>query len=164
MEDRLSESPKSRRRWLRVLAALVLFAFAAPIAWRYRPLSDSERPLVGTWRIHRNDLKDSVLTFTGDRRFQSQTIHRPPLQPPPTASPVYSAGWRVAEGTLILKGDLEIPWSWQTLTIKLRQLVLREGEEHRYSVEFDGPDHLRARLVSPSGSSETEDETLERVP
>jgi hypothetical protein len=53
---------KLRRRHFVLLAVALLIG--APIAWRYRPLNETERKLVGTWSF-----LTSELTFNDDRTF-----------------------------------------------------------------------------------------------
>lgn len=67
----MSVTVKKRRRWPWIVLAVVLLLVALPVAWRLRPLSATERSLVGRWKS-----TDGVSSFhlSADRRFHWESV------------------------------------------------------------------------------------------
>lgn len=153
-----------RRRWPWVVLAAAILLFAGPTAWRYRPLSEGERPFVGVWRVVDGDdgPEMPVVTFTRGRRFESRVVPRPPREslPPSSQAARASGSWVFLDGTLTLRGGAEEPWNWQTLLDNLHRTLLGDRERHEYTVKFDDAGRLQ---LKPTGSSVAET-VLERLP
>jgi len=63
----MSESKRPRRWWPYVVLVMGLGLLGAPLAWKCRPLNETERQLVGSW-AGLTDRSD-VMRFRSDRRF-----------------------------------------------------------------------------------------------
>ncbi len=63
---------KKRRLGAWIGLAVVLLCAIAPLVWRYRPLNQTERALLGTWKpdeFSRTANPADRITLTADRRF-----------------------------------------------------------------------------------------------
>jgi hypothetical protein len=83
---------KLRRRHFVLLAVVLMIG--APIAWRYRPLNEFERKMVGHWETRRD--MSAPLLFTADRRFSAGWIDR---------GLAVGGQWRMDAERLALKPD-----------------------------------------------------------
>ena len=152
-----------RRRWPWVVLAAAILVFAGPTAWRYRPLSEGERQIVGVWQVvgEDQDPEMAIVTFTRGRRFESRVVARPPREPFRPGSQFKASGsWGYLDGQLTIRGGPEAPWDWQTLIENLRRTLLGEGEQHEYTVDF-----LEAgRLLLKGPDNSNDNNVLERIP
>lgn len=149
----MSEGTSKRRRWLIWLLVVVGILFCAPLAWRYRPMSETERRLVGTWVIG-NEKDRSRIELTRGRRVVA------------TGGGAKTLGtWYASDGELFVSYDLPFPQSWNEVTEYLMQIVSRDHglDIGPVDVEFEGTTHVRVRYQTP-GVSEITEEVMERVP
>lgn len=69
----MPELAENRCRWPWGVAALVILLVCLPLAWSFRPLTASEKRLIGRWSRPpeiETDLPVPHLTFASDRNFE----------------------------------------------------------------------------------------------
>ncbi len=143
----MSTTPKTRRRWPYVLALASALAILAPFAWHSRPLTATERKLVGTWEgglglTHMQFGADRILTFEA---FDGTTAR---------------ATWHVS-GDGLYTIDLAPDPRVASLSWYQQILPWIQGERHIKEatfLEFDDPDSPRPRKLKlgPPRSAQTE--------
>ena len=95
-------SVRTARRWRIRLAITLVALVALRAAWHYRPLTEIERKLVGTWLIQTQSWSMSYkITLTPDRRFRTVWIGTDPQI-------VTMGSWSVSGDTYSMRPD--IPW------------------------------------------------------
>lgn len=95
-------SVRTARRWMIRLAIMLVALVALRVAWHHRPLNETERKLVGSWRIQTQGWSiSSRATLTADRRYKSI---------PDSADPqvVGTGSWSASGETFSMRPD--IPW------------------------------------------------------
>lgn len=140
--ESMSEPSARQRRWLIPLLAVGCLTGSAVLAWHHRPLSQTERQLLGRWRDERW-IEAEGYTFTADRRFVKEEI-----------VPRWIAGegtWSAAWGKLELVYDRKSPpWRLNWATAAHVWHLLRPNR-CRLDVEFRGESQLEWRV---SGAGE----------
>lgn len=133
-----------RRRWPYVLAALAVL-LVAPFAWKLRPLTATERSLLGTWR-YRAAPQPILLRLTADRRCtELQEGWSPEIT-------IGSGDWHMVGSDLVISPDsLLPPVRWDTLPYHIQRILRGEpiprrhfALEGRFAIELLSPDRLRA--------------------
>jgi len=120
-------------------------------------MSTTERQLVGTWRVVQQRTFVTHVTFTRDRRFVSEGTPQPGTPPPHTLT----GTWRFNDGVLTVSCGSSLPWTWNTVGFNLGRLIGRDEYTEPYSVQTDGPDHIKLAQLSRQSIGETV--TLERL-
>lgn len=132
----MNETVKRRRRWPWGLAAVVLIVVGGPLAWRFRPLNQTERSIIGTWRCD-NVHEVIYQTYTTDRRL---TIRTESLSTSDTETA--TGRWYAADGVLYTSIDPLGPWTPSHLLSRITTLLQRESRSRGWTVLRDG-DTLR---------------------
>jgi hypothetical protein len=118
---------------------MLLAAFAvSPIAWHFRPLTATERLLLGSWR-NRGPTTGVVVIFTADRRYQSRLTAGGPGSGPRILE---TGSWRASGTDFIFRADPTLPLSWNTLSAHLNRLVFGNGTL-KCSIELHGQDEIK---------------------
>lgn len=149
----MSDGSPRRRRWLTWIMSVGILLGVAPLAWRYRPLSQTERKLVGTWRIG-SEPERSRLTLTRGRRISAVTdkVDR-------------SGNWYASDGKLYVSYDLPFPEDWSEVLQYLQQRFSQGRGLHSGPIDLKFEGTMRVRLrYQPLPQIEEEDDLLERVP
>lgn len=120
-----AETVRKRRRWPWVLLAAVLLLVGGRIAWRYRPLSDSEKRLVGGWALWLP--QDETFRFGADRRFFVRGTH--------------GGEWSASETAFYVNSNVSFSALdrfpvGERLTTYVRMRLSAET----YAIEWEGPD------------------------
>jgi len=124
---------KSRRRWPWAILAVVLLLVGGPIAWRFRPLNETERRLVGTWRSK----YEAEYTFRLDHSFETAYGIR--------------GRWSVSGSMLQLRTVPDFPTSLVSTRLYWDSILTPTSWTQEHPIAFDGdflvipeaPDELR---------------------
>lgn len=117
------ETAKRRRRWRCVVLAVLLLSVGTSVAWRLRPLTETERRLLGTWLWEEARME---FKFTSDRRF-SRRVHGEVLE---------HGNWPASNGEVFFHSvDYAGPLTTSTLHLHVRRLINPEPT-HVRKVEF----------------------------
>ncbi len=154
----MTESVKKRRRWpWLVLASVLLMVVGGfPFTSRYRPLSHTERRLVGVWTTplpQTDAIADTTSTlhyyFNADRTYVIVIESR--LPPPADSTRVVRQAdaqgrWSCSESavTLIPK---ESETDWSTPESHLYELLFGNPERETLSLQFDADGTLQLEGV-----------------
>jgi hypothetical protein len=150
----MSYGSPQRRRWLIRLLAIGVLLAGMPLAWRYRPMSESESLLVGSWRALGDDPVSSRLKFLRGRRLMA---NGGPDQ--------ISGSWHVSGGKLYVSYDLPFPQTWGEASLYLQQIISRDHglDFGPIDLRFEGTTRVRCRYRREEHGDYI-DEVLERVP
>lgn len=127
-----------RRTGLVCLGALFLTVAAIVGYQLWRPLSATERRLVGDWRAHRGDGKPAFdERYSADRRFFVR------VRGDKDFDLTTDSSWSVSGDTVIYRIDFEFTMWWRLFTGALDHGYLRApGEYGRQRIEFVSDDEL----------------------
>lgn len=117
----MSDIVKKRRRWPWVILAVLLLLVGAPIAWRLRPLNETERSVIGTWRCE-HDYAIDYETFTSDRRLTIRTDNFATGD-----SETVTGTWYAANGVLYTSIDRFGPWTPSSILSQIDAMLQTEG-------------------------------------
>lgn len=147
----MSDGLPKRRRWLILLLVIGVLVVSAPLAWRYRPMSEMERRLLGTWRAG-GDPERGRITLTRGRRISLIVDET-----------TFSGSWHASDQKLYLSYDQPFPRTWNEVPGYLKQRISREREPEvgPVDVEFEGTTRVHWRYRMPGAGEQTE-ELLER--
>lgn len=140
------EAPKKRRRWPWMVAGLILLLAVAPAAWqRYRPLSETERRLIGDW-LEVSDGEDlHALHFRPDRVWRQTSFMADPSRPGFRKQVREMAGdvtWTASGAILTLAVDQPLCTDdLEGFVFSLMERILG-GNERPSEISFSGPDRL----------------------
>jgi len=98
----MTETVKKRCRWPWVIGTVALALIGGPIAWEFRPLSATEKRLVGDW--YDPIQPEAGIRFYGDRRYEAIEM----LDPPPTYVNTVVRGVPVQSEAMPSSGDRKI--------------------------------------------------------
>lgn len=149
----MTEPVKTRRRWLWGLPLFLGLVIGGPIAWRFRPLNDMERRLVGRWADPEPTISHYI--FRPDRTFAM--IYPNEFQR--TAELELALGaqgvWRCSGERMLLRfDDGNSAGFLETLKGLLRGILIRpEMRDDWTTLSFD-----------PAGNAWIEGRRYERVP
>lgn len=126
----MSEVSPRQRQGLILLLSVGIVAGSSVLAWHYRPLSPTERQLLGHW-CDEGVFDVEGFTFTEDRRFVREEI---------AARWIAGEGsWSASGGKLQLVYDRQPPpWalSWVAAAARLQHLL--RSNRYALDVEFEG--------------------------
>ena len=149
----MSDGFRKRRRWVIGLFVIGGLLAGVPLAWRYRPMSETERRLVGTWAVG-NDTDRSRIELTRGRRIVANGGGTKTL-----------GVWYASEGKLYVSYDQPFPQTWGDVPEYLTQIVSRDHglDVGPIDLQFEGSARVHVRYQT-LGDGEASEEVMERVP
>ena len=151
----MPEPTTSNRRWRSAgkwIAVTIAVLLAGTVAWSFRPLTRTERELVGGWsQVRTKGAYDTVIAdtlwFRTNRRFE---VMRPQVQmrqvgvETTTQISIQQGSWGASGRSLFETNDVVgvSPWKAYLLNPMLvLNRILGRNRSH-YVVRFEGPDRL----------------------
>jgi len=119
----MNETVRKRRRWPWVVLAVVLLLIGGPIGWQLRPLTATERQLVGRWGPSTGVV---MYHFRADRRFSIQD---------------FGGTWHVSSGSIIFHQDPTDTAGYSPI-VRAKIYVQRILNSTSYPLRFDGPNQI----------------------
>lgn len=150
----MSDGVAKGRRWILWLLAVAGLLIGTPVAWRYRPMSETERLLVGTWAYGTGQDRGRI-EFTRGRRVVAMGGGQKTL-----------GAWHTSDGKLFVSYDLPFPQTWSQVTAYLTQVISRDHglDIGPMDVEFEGTTRIRIRYQPTDASGTNEGLVLQRDP
>lgn len=139
----MSEPIPHRRRWRNVCLGLVLVIVVGSIVWIFRPLTGTERALIGTWHAPWGEI-----TFEASRRYRIVEAPSPPAF-------VSHGSWSARVNRLSIRPDLGMPLRWNTLLVQVRALLSLSDRTGTGTVTFANPNRLQVLPDDSNSRPET---------
>ena len=124
----MPERSNKCRHWPWVLLAIGLILAVGRVAWRWRPLTETEKSLVGTWR-HESAVETLETTYGSDRRFTTVLMDR--SQWPVPSLSCFEGSWHAAEGRLVQSVDKGVPRTLKQFTALAKSKLMNQGSPPR---------------------------------
>ena len=146
----MSDPAMKRRRWRNALVAIVLAIVGGGVAWIFRPLTETERALIGTWSAPWGEI-----TFQANRRYRL-------TEGVPATGPASGGSWSAGSNRLSICPDVNTPLQWNTLLFHARVFLSSAERTGTGTLTFAGPDSLESLPDGPDAKPETWDRDREQ--